>query len=64
MFYFDKEDSRVDFRDNRNLDATLCDISKPKEQALDSELLVMTANAMLDQEAEEEFFSALYKEEA
>ena len=25
MFYFDKEDHRVDFRDNRELDTTLCD---------------------------------------
>lgn len=40
------------------------EISKPKEQPLDSEVVVMTANAMLDQEAEEEFFSALYKGEA
>ena len=25
MFYFDKDDQRVDFRDNRELDTTLCD---------------------------------------
>jgi hypothetical protein len=39
------------------------DISKPKEQLLDSEKVILTANGMLDSIAEEEFFSALYKEE-
>jgi len=40
------------------------DITKPKEQLLDAEKVILTANGMFDTDAEGEFFAALYKEES